>query len=107
MVARYGGEEFVLVLSNAPYRVVLGVAERLRKAVEAAEFGASDNPVRITASFGVAMMPTDAADGETLIRLADENLYASKRGGRNRVTCSDAVLHKAAAELASRPVVPG
>jgi diguanylate cyclase (GGDEF)-like protein len=100
VVARYGGEEFVLILSKVPYRVVLAVAERLRKAVEAATFGARENPVRITASFGVAMMPADATEGTELIRLADENLYASKRGGRNRVTSSDAVRHLAELELA-------
>jgi diguanylate cyclase (GGDEF)-like protein len=103
IVARYGGEEFVLVLSNVPYRVVLSVAERLRKAVEAASFGARENPVKITASFGVAVLPTDASEGDALIRLADENLYASKRGGRNRVTSSDEVQRLAQAELAAMP----
>lgn len=104
VVARYGGEEFVLVLSNVPYRVVLAVAERLRKAVEASHFGAPDNPVMITASFGVAVMPTDATEDEELIRLADENLYASKRGGRNRVTCSEPVQRLAEADQAGLPL---
>jgi predicted signal transduction protein with EAL and GGDEF domain len=40
----------------------------------------------ITASFGVAGFPADAADALHLVDAADAALYASKRGGRDRST---------------------
>jgi diguanylate cyclase (GGDEF)-like protein len=91
LVARYGGEEFALVLSDVPSRIVLAVAERLRKAVENTVFPCDGVPIWITASFGVAVLPFDADSADSLIKVSDEFLYASKRGGRNRVTCSDQV----------------
>ncbi|MEO5799940.1 MAG: diguanylate cyclase [Gemmatimonadales bacterium] len=39
----------------------------------------------MTVSAGLATFPDDrAADDESLLKLADENLYKAKRAGRNR-----------------------
>ena len=42
-------------------------------------------PRPITASFGVASMPEDAAEPAPLLRAADRVLYMAKAQGRNRV----------------------
>ena len=47
---------------------------------------------RLTASFGVASFPGDAADGTTLLRIADRALYAAKANGRNCVVGSAELL---------------
>jgi GGDEF domain-containing protein len=39
----------------------------------------------LRASFGVAACPTHASDSQALYRLADEALYAAKRGGGDLV----------------------
>jgi diguanylate cyclase (GGDEF)-like protein len=81
--ARYGGEEFVVILPSCSSKESLMVAERLRKAI--AEI---DAVTPVTASSGVATFPTHASDVYALIKAADEALYESKRGGRDRVTRS-------------------
>ena len=81
--ARYGGEEFAVVLPSCSSAESLVVAERLRKAISEI-----DTVAPITGSAGVATFPTHATDVEGLIKAADEALYESKRGGRNRVTRS-------------------
>ena len=83
-VARYGGEEFVLLLPQTDAAGAALFAGRLRAAVEAASW-----PLRaVTASFGVASLRLGVEDGGSLLARADEALYLSKAGGRNRVTAS-------------------
>ncbi len=87
LAARLGGEEFVLALPDTPREGAAQVAERLRRAVSEAEIEGMDGtrPISITASLGVATLPTDAADGNGLIAAADDALYQAKRAGKNRV----------------------
>jgi PleD family two-component response regulator len=42
-------------------------------------------PVRITASFGVAGVPDDSVEPATLVEAADNALLHAKRTGRDRV----------------------
>jgi two-component system cell cycle response regulator len=87
--ARYGGEEFVIVLPETAHAGALILAEKLRAATEALRIEVDGVSIPITASFGVATVrlePELPVDPEGLIALADERLYESKRGGRNRVT---------------------
>lgn len=88
LLCRYGGEEFCIMLPGASEEAAEEVAERLRQEIER-QVGASIRTVedlRITCSFGVASLRSGADSLPELIELADFALYASKRGGRNRVT---------------------
>ena len=92
LMARYGGEEFAVIAPGASLPAALGLAERLRRAVanlalphEGAAPGAT-----VTISLGAASMtPAGADTSATLIAIADRNLYAAKRAGRNRVGGAD------------------
>ncbi len=91
VVARYGGEEFAVILPKTSKAQAAALAERMREAVEELNFpGAESQPLkRLTVSIGVASYPDDciAADSVAdIIELADQALYQSKSGGRNRVT---------------------
>jgi diguanylate cyclase (GGDEF)-like protein len=80
--ARYGGEEFLLLLPDTDRGGAVEVAEKLRQTIERAEIREVGG---LTASFGIATMPDDAVEPETLIRRADRALYAAKSHGRNRI----------------------
>ena len=84
---RYGGDEFVVLLLGASCSKGVLVAERVRRQIEAREFKLEDGfTARLTASIGVAAYPEHARDRSSLLRLADETMYSSKRGGKNRVS---------------------
>ncbi len=59
VVCRYGGEEFAILLSQTNPVHALGVAEKLRKTVEAWQFPGVPRPVTISA--GTANFPSTAA----------------------------------------------
>ena len=86
-VARFGGEEFIVILPETPGEGASLLAERIRAATEECRFEVGvGTEVRTTVSVGLARFPEHAQTPETLIEAADEALYRSKAGGRNRVT---------------------
>jgi diguanylate cyclase (GGDEF)-like protein len=82
-VGRYGGEEFIALLPDTSRQGGAMLADKLRQSI--ADLEIPDLDRRLSASFGVAMLPGDAVNGEGLVRAADRALYAAKNGGRNRV----------------------
>lgn len=79
---RIGGEEFALLLPGADTAAAAAVAERVRRAVEAA--GAES--AGVTVSLGVAASGGD--DPRALLQSADARLYVAKEAGRNRVVAA-------------------
>ena len=79
--ARVGGEEFALILPDTDAEGGQVLAERLRCALRERFAG---EPVPITISFGVASFPAHGETAASLLRAADEALYAAKESGRNR-----------------------
>lgn len=96
LAGRYGGEEFLILLPDTPPDGALVLAEKLRQELMLVEVPGVDRSV--TASFGVASFPTDAPDGEMLVRLADRALYAAKSRGRNCVVSSAELVAPGSAE---------
>jgi diguanylate cyclase (GGDEF)-like protein len=83
-LGRLGGDEFVLSLRNTDPQRACIAAERLRRRIEQACAQIDGVPVALTASIGVA----HGGDGDTvpsLLKRADQAMYAAKRAGRNRV----------------------
>lgn len=80
---RFGGEEFIVLLPDTDRDGAAEIAERIRDAVSELDVAGVSRP--ITASFGVASTPEDAAEPTLLLRGADRALYLAKSRGRNRV----------------------
>ena len=84
VLARYGGEEFTALLVNTPLQEARAVAERLRSVVQAHDWQAVSEGLKVTVSVGL----TDVCAGQSLqgaVTNADRQLYRAKHAGRNRV----------------------
>jgi diguanylate cyclase (GGDEF)-like protein len=83
-VARFGGDEFEIVLPGAGRDEARIVANRLVKALGNKKLGFDGKVLRLSISVGGAVYPDDSATADDLLAKADEALYVSKRGGKNR-----------------------
>jgi diguanylate cyclase (GGDEF)-like protein len=83
VAARYGGDEFVALLPETDPTGGWVLAEKIRLTV--AEQGAPGLDPAPTVSVGVVSYPADGRSADALLVSADRAMYASKRGGKNRV----------------------
>ena len=83
MVARFGGEEFA-VLIDEPIDAAARRIDSLRRSLADSSIDFEGKSIPVTLSAGVAS-PHDETRVGSLVRRADEALYAAKRVGRNRV----------------------
>jgi diguanylate cyclase (GGDEF)-like protein/putative nucleotidyltransferase with HDIG domain len=81
VAARIGGEEFALLLPDTDERGAFIVAERLRRATHRTF---SEEPARLTISFGMASFPEHAGEAGTLVHLASRAVMAAKDMGGDR-----------------------
>ncbi|MGH8724604.1 MAG: diguanylate cyclase domain-containing protein [Burkholderiales bacterium] len=84
-LARAGADEFAVVVCDLKQPADCGiVAEKLLQAL-AAEFRVGSRRLRLAASIGISMFPSDGGDGEALLRNADAAMYRAKQLGRNQI----------------------
>jgi diguanylate cyclase (GGDEF)-like protein len=98
---RYGGEEFCVLLRETTAAAAAIVADRLRLAI-ATRFAGNQGSAIVTASLGVAAIPGDAMNAETLIAAADKAMYAAKAAGRNQVMRATAMRTRRASDRTER-----
>ncbi|NQU59412.1 MAG: diguanylate cyclase response regulator [Rhodospirillales bacterium] len=81
--ARIGGDEFAIILPDAHDAITArSISGKLLKAFSK-PFALDSQPASVTASIGITVFPDDGQDAETLLRNADDAMYAAKRAGRN------------------------
>ncbi|QGZ33673.1 PleD family two-component system response regulator [Stappia indica] len=104
LACRFGGEEFVMLMPETDLDKAAGIAERLRKIIEAEPFSLpSADEMLVTVSIGVAAFQGRGDSGPAMLKRADQALYRAKAEGRNRVELdageSNAEGHASAAPL--------
>lgn len=82
---RYGGEEMAVILPQTNIKEAYIVAERIRKAIEGAEYQFRNDSMKVTASIGITALHLRDVTVEELIEESDKALYVAKDKGRNQV----------------------
>jgi diguanylate cyclase (GGDEF)-like protein/PAS domain S-box-containing protein len=95
-VARLGGDEFTVLLADLSDRTHLeDIAQKIiGRLAEPYQLG--NELAYVSASIGITLHPGDANDIDTLMKHADQAMYAAKRQGRNRFCYFTATLQEVA-----------
>ena len=82
---RWGGEEFLLLCPGSSAHQLQQLAHKLCAELAASEWAPNLGIGRVTASFGLAVMPLHGDLPKALLLAADTALYQAKASGRNQV----------------------
>lgn len=93
-IARIGGEEFAIILPDYQVSHAVKKAEELLQKIRSQAFVQNDSVIRFTCSAGIAQLHP-GENTEQWLKRADDALYASKNGGRDRYTISQGNLKAA------------
>lgn len=88
LIGRMGGEEFAVFLPGVDQNGAEQVAERIRRAVQLAQFSPRGQLYGLSVSIGGAVY-TGSTNFTELFRIADQRLYGAKHSGRNQA----AIVH--------------
>lgn len=95
-VSRLGGDEFAVILTELSD---LPTAEKIAQAMLyalAQPYHLDGEIAYLSASIGMTVYPDDGKEIDTLLKNADQALYAAKQGGRNRMSYFRASMQAAA-----------
>lgn len=83
---RTGGEEFTIIFTNYTTEQAREHVNAIAQAVRDGQFRHAGKTINVSISVGVTQLQTGDEDQLDIYRRADQNLYFSKRHGRDRVT---------------------
>lgn len=88
IAGRYGGDEFMLILPVTAKQGAERLADKLLSVIQSTRLPIDNGPdhIRISMSIGVTAIKPDDQDIDALIKRADKAMYASKQGGKSRVS---------------------
>jgi diguanylate cyclase (GGDEF)-like protein len=107
LAVRYGGEEFGVLLANTSVQDATTAVERIRMAVCGRPVVWEAEDLVVTVSLGVAECRNENETESSLIKRADEALYASKNAGRNCSHFHDGRVCKRIGDSADREAIAG
>ena len=88
-IGRLGGDEFVAILRDVEDSTVYNrILEVVRRPISY-----QNSVMKLSASMGVTVYPDDAEDPDTLLRHADQAMYAAKDAGKDSYSLFDLASH--------------
>jgi diguanylate cyclase (GGDEF)-like protein len=85
-LVRYGGDEFIILMPRRSREEALAVVRQVRRRLNRALFLQKEGiNLQVTASYGLATLPRDARDRETLLKIADRAMFCSKGRGKDGI----------------------
>ncbi|HWU03968.1 MAG TPA: EAL domain-containing protein [Novosphingobium sp.] len=87
-VARFGGDEFIVACEAAHADAIRELAEGLLEDITR-PIRIDDDRIEIGCSIGIAVLPDDGADLDSVMQGADLALYQAKINGRKQITFFD------------------
>jgi diguanylate cyclase (GGDEF)-like protein len=84
IIGRYGGEEFGILLTNTTLNNALSVMNEIRERFSLVRHSVGDSGFYVTFSCGIASF-FDYGKAEELSGAADQEVYAARSSGRNRI----------------------
>jgi len=90
-IGRLGGDEFAVLLvipsmMTSQAEKLIREKAKLLNEILLSEYGDDQTTIRVSASIGIAMYPSDGNDFQSLYQHADRALYHSKENGKNQFT---------------------
>jgi diguanylate cyclase (GGDEF)-like protein len=82
---RYGGEEFVITMPNISPEIAYQRAENLRQSLNLLGVPYGCYKLSVTISIGIACYPENGQSRESILRAADQAMYAAKEAGRDHI----------------------
>jgi two-component system cell cycle response regulator len=84
VAARLGGEEFLVILPGRAEEAARAWTTEMLAVIRSHDWSPLTGPLPVTASVGLSTVRGGGWTRESLLRSADENLYAAKHTGRDR-----------------------
>jgi len=84
ILARLGGDEFAILMPHTQAGEAETAAARILEAIREHSFRLEQQPVRVTASMGIALYPEHGDSVDKLLGHADLAMYRAKEQGRDR-----------------------
>jgi diguanylate cyclase (GGDEF)-like protein len=85
LLARIGGDEFAVLLPETSIKDALGVAQKLRRALEASALNLGENIPALTFSAGVSQLRFEDENIDDLLARADRVQYLAKSEGQGQI----------------------
>jgi diguanylate cyclase (GGDEF)-like protein len=91
ILGRYGGEEFIIMIAGGEIKEHNDRVVLIKDEIEKLSLQHGNNIIKMTISAGICSLGNDfSIEYEDLLQLSDNQLYISKREGRNKIS---AIIH--------------